>query len=260
LRLGEARNLQTISAFHRFKTGIPELDEALYGGIPAKLTVAALNDPENDVSTFCQQFTWQGLQDNECCVYFTYDHHPEIVRKNMLRLGWDTTQYEERMDFILFDCYSARIGERGEGKYWLERPFETAKLLGMARVMERELSILKKNRPIRVILDSFTPLMEVLGFIDTLRFVFRLQGLAKKGNYMGLGIVHKGIHGTANEFGAKHASEGVIEFSTRLERQKLKQFIRVSKMSLTQFSMVEMPYIMTPNGIKVLKGSSATYI
>ncbi|MEM2905887.1 MAG: ATPase domain-containing protein [Candidatus Bathyarchaeia archaeon] len=246
-----APRLSSSQGLYRFKTGIPELDKALNGGIPAKLTVAVMNDPENDVSTFCQQFIWEGLKSGDVCVYFCYDHHPQTIRENMALFGWDTKPYEDRMDFILVDCYSARTGERGKEKHWLERPFEPQRLVEMFRTLEREVSILKPNRPARVVLDSFSALIEVLNYLEIHRVVLKLQGLCKKGNYVGIGVMHKGIHGQMNEFIAKHTSEGVIELYSRVERKKLRQFMRVSKMSLTRFDSTEIPYIITEQGLTV---------
>jgi len=243
---------------YRFKTGIPELDQALNGGIPAKLTVALMNDPENDASTFCQQFIWEGLRSGEVCAYFSYDHPPETIRRNMARFGWNTKPYEDRMDLILVDCYSARAGERGREKYWLERPFEPQRLLEMFRTIEREVSILKPNRSARVVLESFSAIVEVLNFVDILKVVLKLQGISKRGNYTGIGVVHRGIHGQTNEFITKHTSEGVIELYSRIERKKLRQYMRVSKMSLTHFDSTELPYCVTDRGIKVIRGPEPT--
>ncbi len=249
---GRASQLVALQGPHRFKTGIAELDKALRGGVPARLTVALFNDPENDASTFCQQFIWEGLKSGDVCVYFCYDHHPETIRGNMARFGWNTKPYEDRLDLMLVDCYSARSGERGKEKYWLERPFELQRLLEMFRTIEREVSVLKPNRPARVVLESFSALIQVLSYLDIHRLVLKLQGLCKKSNYVGMGVVHKGIHGQMNEFVAKHTSEGVIELYSRIERKKLRQFMRVSKMGLTNFDSTELPYAITEHGITVL--------
>lgn len=248
---GSGPQLIPLQGPYRFRTGIPELDKALNGGVPAKLTIALMNDPENDASTFCQQFVWEGLRSGEVCAYFCYDHHPETVRANMARFGWDTKYYEDRMDLILVDCYSARVGERGVEKYWLERPFEAQRLLEMFRTIEREVSILKPNRPARVVLESFSALVVVLNFLEIHRVVQKIQGLAKRGTYLGLGVVHKGVHGEVNEFITKHTSEGVIELYSRVERRKLRQYMRVLKMGLTSFDSTELPYAVTEKGISV---------
>jgi len=247
-----ASRLSIAAAAYRFKTGIPELDRALNGGIPATLTVLVLNDPENDSSIFCQQLCWSGLLNDEVCVYITYDHHPDVIRRNMLRFGWNVAPYERKEDFIIVDCYSGRLGERGTEKYWLEKPFDGLALLEMFRKLERKIRFEKAGRPVRVVLDSFSPLAQVIGFTDTAKIVLKLQSLAKRGLYIGIGVVHKGIHGTASEFIAKHVSEGVIELYTREEAGKLKQFIRVSKMCLTKFDSSEIEYVIGEDGIKAV--------
>ncbi len=236
-------------AAYRFKTGIPELDKALNGGIPATLTVLVLNDPENDASTFCQQLCWEGLTNDEVCVYITYDHHPDVIRRNMLRFGWNVAPYEQEEDFIIVDCYSGRLGERGVERFWLEKPFDALALLELFRKLERKIRYEKAGRPVRVVLDSFSPLAQVIGFMDTSKIVLKLQSLAKHGIYLGIGVVHKGIHGAAAEFIAKHVSEGVIELYTREEKGQLKQYIRVSKMCLTRFDSSEIEYVLGDEGI-----------
>lgn len=245
-RFDESR---TALSAYRFKTGIPELDKALNGGIPATLTVLVINDPENDASTFCQQLCWNGLINDEVCAYFTYDHHPNVIRRNMLRFGWDVEPYEREEDFIIVDCFSGRLGERGEEKYWIEKPFDGLALLEMFRILERKIRMEKAGRPVRVVLDSFSPLAQVIGFMDTTKIVMKLQSLAKRGLYIGLGIVHKGIHGTASEFLAKHISEGVIELYTEEEGGELRQYVRITKMCLTRFDSSKIEYTLSDRGI-----------
>lgn len=247
----------SVQGVYRFSTGISELDDMLNGGIPAKLTVAVVNDPENDASVFCQQFVWKGLKSGDVCVYFCYDHPPETVRANMARFGWDTRPYEANMDFILVDCYSARAGQRGDEKYWLERPFEPQRLFETVRTVEREVSLLKPGRPGRAIVDSFSALTACLSFADVLKLVIKLQGICKKGNYVGIGVLHKGMHGETNEYIARHTLEGVLELYSRADRRRLRQHMRVSKMCLTNFSSAELPYTVAETGIKVLMKPTA---
>jgi KaiC/GvpD/RAD55 family RecA-like ATPase len=248
-KIGWRSKFQTSSQIYRFKTGVPELDAALNGGIPSNLTVLILNDPENDAATFCQQLCWQGLTNNEACVYFTYDHHPDVVRKNMWRFGWDTLKYEETEDFIIVDCYSGRLGERSAEKYWLDKPFDCGKLFELFRILEKKIRVIKPGKPSRVILDSFSPIAQVTSFTEIAKLTLKLQGLAKRSTYIGIGVLHKGFHGTLNEFIAKHISEGVIELYTREENRQLKQYIRVTKMGLTKFESIEIPYTIEDRGI-----------
>lgn len=237
---------------HRFRTGIAKLDECIGGGIPSSLVVAVLNDPENDVSTFCQQFCWQGLKDSEVAIYFAYDQHPGIIRQNMAMFGWNTSNFERTSDFIIVDCFSARTGERSGEKYWIEKPFDRFSVLNMFRELEKEIRLERDIRPVRVVMDSFSAIVQVVNFVETTKLVLKLQALAKKGLYVGLGVVHRGIHGKQNEFIVKHVSEGVIEFYTREENQNLKQFIRVTKMGLTKYTSTELPYIITKKGIEII--------
>ena len=68
-------------------------------------------------------------------------------------------------------------------------------------------------------------------------------------NPFGGAKVHKGIHGIAAEFIAKHVSEGVIELYTKEEKGQLKQYIRVSKMCLTKFDSSKIEYTLGEEGI-----------
>lgn len=236
---------------YRFRTGIPALDKVLNGGIPCKVTVAVMNDPESDASMFCQQLCWQGLVDGETCVYVTYDNHPDVVRENMKRFGWDVERYERDGNFLMIDCFTARIGERSRERYWLERPFDLKSLMGIVRRVE--VYTHRLSMPTRVFLDSFSTIALNINFLDVVRFVLKLQGLAKTGTYVGFGVVHKGIHGVANEQIARHVSDGVIDLYTRVEKGGLRHYIRVVKMALTDFIPVEIPYRVTEKGIKALR-------
>jgi len=95
----------------RIKTGIPGMDELLYGGIPKRNVVLLSGGPGTGKTIFSQQYVYYGLTRGEPGVYVALEEHPVQIRKNMSVLGWDVREYEKQGLFAIVDAFTGGIGE-----------------------------------------------------------------------------------------------------------------------------------------------------
>jgi len=100
-----------MSMVERVKTGIPGLDEILYGGIPKRNVVLLSGGPGTGKSIFSYQYLWNGLKMGEPGVFVALEEHPVQVRLNMSQFGWDVRMFEREGTFAIVDAFTGGIGE-----------------------------------------------------------------------------------------------------------------------------------------------------
>ena len=126
------------STIERVKTGIPELDAILHGGVPKNTTTLVSGPPGSGKTILCYQFLFQGIQEGQRCLFLTLDKKVEGLLIQAKELGIDFTPSIEKNQckFLFLNINKKLI-------------YET---------MTNE--ILSDNYD-RIVLDSVTPLAEM---------------------------------------------------------------------------------------------------
>ncbi|MBN1934128.1 MAG: hypothetical protein JW934_05665, partial [Anaerolineae bacterium] len=80
----------------RLKTGIPELDEMLYGGFLPESANLVEGAPGTGKSTFGMQFVYNGIvKYNEPGLILTFEEFPQQYYNDALSFGWNFRQLEQ---------------------------------------------------------------------------------------------------------------------------------------------------------------------
>jgi KaiC domain protein len=93
---------KTTEGITRISTGVPELDEALEGGIPKGSWVAITGEPGTGKSILCMHFAWAGLQAGDPVVYVTTEAEFRDVVRQAKMFGMDFERYS------IYDISSAK--------------------------------------------------------------------------------------------------------------------------------------------------------
>jgi len=136
-------------------------------------------------TTLAQQFIYDGLVDEEPCIYLITDHPPEMARESMRFLGFDVASYEEKGLFRIIDCYSGRAGIKSSSRYVVESP---ANLTDVSIKIQETCAELKE---IRFVLDSITTLTLDAGPSAARNFLQVTLGRIRQRD--GAGFIHFGI-------------------------------------------------------------------
>jgi len=88
----ESRHSLRITGITRVSTGIPELDQALEGGIPKGSWVAITGEPGTGKSILCMHFAWAGLRVGDPVVYVTTEAEFRDVVRQAKQFGMDFEQ------------------------------------------------------------------------------------------------------------------------------------------------------------------------
>jgi circadian clock protein KaiC len=127
-----------ISSIKRIKTGVPGLDTIIQGGLPKNSITLVSGPPGSGKSILCFQFLWDGIKNNEKCLFLTLDKKSEglIAQAKELGLNFEPAIGQGLIKFEYLNINKKQVYEK----------------------MTNE--ILSKNYD-RIVLDSITPLAEM---------------------------------------------------------------------------------------------------
>lgn len=128
----------------RIKTGIIGLDGIIQGGLPKNSITLVSGPPGGGKSIFCFQFLYEGVKNNERCLFLTLDKKIEGLLIQANELGFDFMPYIEKglAKFLFLNVNKKLVYEN----------------------MTNE--ILSGNYD-RIVLDSITPLSEMPIYISS---------------------------------------------------------------------------------------------
>jgi len=101
------------------KSGIPGFDNLTFsknseGGIPKNTITLIYGPPKTGKSLFCNQFTYQGLLNEEPCLYVTTDYGIKKLQSNMMDFQWFINSYIQNQDIYIIDGISQLSGVKLE--------------------------------------------------------------------------------------------------------------------------------------------------
>jgi len=133
---------QQRSGIKRLKTGIDGLDTIIQGGLPKNSTTLVSGPPGGGKSIFCFQFLYEGVKNEEKCLYLTLDKKVEGLLVQAKELGFDFQPAIERnqVKFLFLNINKKMVYETMTNE-----------------ILSGEYS--------RIVLDSITPLSEMPIFV-----------------------------------------------------------------------------------------------
>ncbi len=230
----------------RVKTGIPGLDELLYGGIPKRNVVLLSGGPGTGKTIFGQQYLYYGLQHGEPGVLVALEEHPVQIRRHMAVFGWDVRKYEEEGMFAIVDAFTGGIGEAAKRERYVVRSVDD--VMELLDVLKQAIKDVNAQR---VVIDSVSTLYL------TKPSVARSIMMQLKRVLSGLGttaILVSQVSVTERGFGGpgvEHAADGIIRLDLDEVGGELVRTLIIWKMRGTKHDMRRHPFEITDKGIVV---------
>ncbi len=230
----------------RVESGIPGLDEILYGGIPARNVVLLSGGPGTGKTIFGQQFLFHGLEKGEPGVLVTLEEHPVQVRINMAQFGWNVKPYEEEGLFAIVDAFTGGIGEAAKREKYVVRSVDD-----FPTFVDVVKTAIKEIGAQRVVIDSVTTLYltkPVVARSVVMQLKRVLSGLGCTSILVSqISVGERGFGGP----GVEHAADGIIRLDLDEVEGELRRSLIVWKMRGTKHSMKRHPFEITDRGIVV---------
>jgi len=230
----------------RIKTGIPGMDELLYGGIPKRNIVLLSGGPGTGKTIFSQQYVYYGLLRGEPAVYVALEEHPVQVRRNMAEFGWDVRRFEDEGLFAIVDAFTGGIGEAAKRERYVVTSVDD-----FGEFIDVVKQALRDTRAVRAVVDSVSTLYitkpaVARGVLMNLKRV--LAGLGATAILVSqVSVTERGFGGP----GVEHAVDGIIRLDLDEVEGELKRSLIVWKMRGTKHDMRRHPFEITDKGIRV---------
>ena len=219
-------------------TGVHGLDELLQGGFPKNSTILLIGHPGAGKTTFVAKFIYEGARKyGEKGLYISLYEPKYNFFKNMKKLGMDFEELEKKGLFKYINILPAA-----------ERDF-------IELFTNIYMNIIKTFRPSRLVIDSVTPILEVLGNEEARSF-FRAVLFQKVPKYEITKVIVADLpygEETIHLGGIEFVADGVIVMKTRISRGLITRWMEIRKMRGRAIPMGEIPFSISENvGIRIL--------
>jgi circadian clock protein KaiC len=131
-------------AIERLSTGVSGLDSLIEGGIPKGFTVILSGNPGTGKSILGAHFLHAGLASGESALFVSFSEASDQFDLAMERVSLDFSEYKKDQRFTYLDLAS------------ITRE-------GMRDAMDEILAIVRETHAKRVVIDSFTAILQALG-------------------------------------------------------------------------------------------------
>jgi KaiC domain protein len=228
----------------KVKSGIPGLDELLFGGIPKRNVVLISGGPGTGKTILSQQFLYFGLTYGEPGVLVTLEEHPVQIRREMSEFGWDVKKYEDEGLFAIVDAFTGGIGEAAKReKYVVKSVDDIGEFIDVVR------QALKDTKAQRAVIDSVSTLYL------TKPSIARSVLMQLKKVLSGLGVTTflvSQVSVTDRGFGGpgvEHVADGIIRLDLDELDGVLTRSILIWKMRGTKHDLRRHPFEITDKGV-----------
>lgn len=221
----------------RVKTGIGGLDEMLNGGIPKGHVFTVMGSFGTGKTTFSLQYLWEGLQNDENCIFISLEEDKDAIIRTGKSYGWDFTPYIE------------------ENKIAIEKLKPADAEATVSKIKSDLPNFIKSFNAQRIAVDSVSLLNMMSNTPQEKRDrLFGLCKMVKDSNATTL------LTAEVKDVNPESSRDGLVEYTTdgvillrynKSERQDVQMSVQVIKMRRIQHSRKIKPYEITDHGIDV---------
>ena len=216
----------------RLNTGVPELDQAILGGIPKGSLVLVLGPPGAGKSLLGKLFLHTGIVAGDNAFFVSTAEAAQSIDDTMALFRW-TDGVQERLKIL--DCYSWRLGGK-RTKYSVPLTSLNAVSVTMSTLFED--SGVKHDGNERVVVDSFTDFVRYVGVDKSLKFLDYLRAKLREYWLTGLLLLEEGVHTPRTIAAVEYSTDGTI----RMRVSDQGRFMMASRMAATPIAARWIPF------------------
>jgi len=204
----------------KIPTGITGLDEMLVGGFPASRIFLVHGGPGSGKTIFSLQFIMNGLENKERGVYVTLEEPLDLIKANMMTLGWNLERFEKAGFLKMIDGSQILYAEK-------EARDPTSIISGFSDQIER---VVKTFEAKRLAIDPITSAVIHQPFRDKKRMeIGQLFRTLRRLSCTSV-ITSEWSSGEGEFYMEEYLADGVVVLSKTLQNFNLIKTIRVEKM------------------------------
>ncbi len=207
----------------RLSLGVPELDQAILGGIPKGSLVLVLGPPGAGKSILGKLFLHTGLVAGAQTFMVSTAEADQAIAETMSMFRW-TEGVPERVHVL--DCYSWRLGGK-RSKYSVPLTSLTEVSVSLSKLFN-DTGIHPEGNE-RLVVDSFTDFVKYVGVDKSLKFLDYLRQKLRENGVTGLLMLEEGVHAPRTIAAVEYSTDGTI----RMKVSEQGRFMMASRMQAT---------------------------
>jgi len=232
------------------KTGIPQLDELLGGGIAQNKSILFYSMPGVENLPFAYQLLYNRLQKGENVLYLVNDKKPDAVRFMLKNYDWNISKFEKNKQFAFLDCYSSFLGLKSKERFSIEN------ITDIKEIKKGLIEALKslKNKNTLVIFDSLTNLLDLgKSAAEILEYLKEYTPDIQKVNVVPVFLFTEWAYEKKVLRQIRESFDCVIDLKAIERKIILRNYYSVSKASwIKEIKKQDIPFkVIKPGGVKV---------
>ena len=216
----------------RISLGVPELDQAILGGIPKGSLVLVLGPPGAGKSLLGKLFLHMGIKAGENAFFVSTAETGQSVADTMSMFNW-AEGVQEKLKIL--DCYSWRLGGK-RTKYSV--PLTSLNDVSVTMTSLFDDVGVKPEGNERVVVDSFTDFVRYVGVDKSLKFLDYLRAKLREYWLTGLLLLEEGVHAPRTISAVEYSTDGTI----RMRVSDQGRYMMASRMMVTPIVQRWIPF------------------
>jgi KaiC/GvpD/RAD55 family RecA-like ATPase len=216
----------------RLSLGVPELDQAILGGVPKGSLVLVLGPPGAGKSILGKLYLHGGLKAGDFAFLVSTSETEQAIADTLSQFNWAGGVAEK---LRVLDCYSWRLGGK-RSKYSVPLTSLTDVSLTLTKLFGD--SGVKEGGNERVVIDSFTDFIKYDGVDKSLKFLDYLRAKLREFGVTGLLLLEEGVHAPRTIAAVEYSTDGTI----RMRVSDQGRFMMASRMQSTPIAQRWIPF------------------
>ncbi len=207
----------------KVKTGIPRLDDLLYGGIPFSTNLSVYGPAYVGKEVLVNIFMAEGLKKGLPILWILTDKGPADIREEMAFVLPEYEAFESKGLVRYIDAYSKSMGADATdaNTTYIDDPTDHGAILKATDALAAEWK--KKHQSYRLAFRSVSTLIAYLDPTTTFKFLQPFVGRRKRDKAVAMYVIEKGMHEEQEIQMLGSLMDGSLEFKV----EQLKSLLRV---------------------------------
>ena len=216
----------------RLPLGVPDMDQAMLGGIPLGSLCLVLGPPGAGKSILSKRFLYTGVEAKKDVFLVATSEGEDRALETMSLFNWNRG-VERHLRFL--DCYSWKSG-KSTSKYSASLTSLTDLSVGITSIIDD--AKVQPSDQARIVIDSFTDVINYGGPERALRLLDTVHTKLQTRGVTGLVLLEEGVHDEKTVKSVEYATDGTIwmKFSEQ------GRFMMVSRLTATPLSPKWIPF------------------
>jgi KaiC/GvpD/RAD55 family RecA-like ATPase len=231
----------------KVKTGVPRMDDLLFGGFPLATNVLVYGPPFVGKEVLLNCFIAEGLKKGVPGIWVLTNKSTATIREEMQYILPHYLEYERTGLVRYIDIYSRSVGEvtTEPGVIYIEQATDIDAIIDAVDTVVEEFKK-KKYEYYRLAFDSISTLMVRLDPSSTFKFLQPFCGKRKRDKAVALYTLEQGMHSSTDISTLGHIMDGEIDFKS----EQLKTLFQVKGICEVQ-SREWIQYTFTKRGLNI---------